>query len=187
MSTMRSLLVVVAATTVGGFAACNQTVGECWYYGEGTENAGAAVGPGGGVIIPTGPAGVDGYGDQPPEPPRDATSKPKCNSDEDSDEDSDEGSNEEPEFGKPADQYIDCRKRGLSAFACAEVCNTAGAYCLPHAVHPKKSGQAAGELRWCKNGSPTYVCNYDFTNGDSCALTVTPIINYWLCAYPGGK
>lgn len=82
---------------------------------------------------------------------------------------------------------IDCRKRGLSAFACAEVCNTAGAYCLPHAVHPKKSGQGAGELRWCKNGSPTYVYNYDFTNGDSCALTVTPIVNYWLCAYPGGK
>lgn len=93
----------------------------------------------------------------------------------------------DPAFGKPATRYIDCRKRGLSAFACAEVCNAAGAYCLPHVLHPKKSGQGAGELVWCKNGSPTYVCNYNFSNGDACAGTFTPIGTYWLCAYPGGK
>jgi hypothetical protein len=188
MSTMKSLLVLVAATTVGGFAACNQTVGECWYYGEGTENAGAAVGPGGGVIIPTGPAGVGGYGDQPPEPPRDATSKPKCNSDEDSDEGSGEGSNEEPEFGKPADQYIDCKKRGLSPDACSDVCLTAGAQCFGFALHPYKSVPDPGELIWCKNGLPSYVCQYKFSNGESCAKIKMPVLGfYWLCAYPGGK
>jgi hypothetical protein len=48
MKTMGSRLVLSAAITLGGFAACNETVGECWYYGEGTENAGA--GPGGGVM-----------------------------------------------------------------------------------------------------------------------------------------
>jgi hypothetical protein len=42
---VRSLLVLVAASTFGAFAACNETVGECWYYGEGTENAAAGVGP----------------------------------------------------------------------------------------------------------------------------------------------
>jgi hypothetical protein len=64
------------AITVGGFAACNYTEGECWYYGEGSENA--AAGPGGGVSIPTGPAGVGGYGEGPPQPPPGAP-PPVCN------------------------------------------------------------------------------------------------------------
>ena len=37
MNAMRNLLLLVAAIGFGGFAACNTTVGECWYYGEGTE------------------------------------------------------------------------------------------------------------------------------------------------------
>ncbi|NUQ72667.1 MAG: hypothetical protein HUU21_03850 [Polyangiaceae bacterium] len=180
---MRDRLTLIAAITVGGFAACNYTDGECWYYGEGTENAGAAVGPGGGVMIPTGPAGVGGYGDAPPEQPKDDTRKPKCNSDEDSDADSDE----EPEFGKPADQYIDCKKRGLSAYACSEVCLNAGTGCGPVAGHPYKKGQGLGQLIWCKNGSPTYVCDYAFPNGDACAMTYTPLFTFWLCSYAGGK
>jgi hypothetical protein len=79
MKTMGSRLMLIAAITLGGFAACNETVGECWYYGEGTENAG--VGPGGGVLIPTGPAGVGGYGEGPPKEPLDATRPPppECN------------------------------------------------------------------------------------------------------------
>jgi hypothetical protein len=184
MSEKRSLLMLIAAITFGGFAACNYTDGECWYYGEGSENAGAGVGPGGGVIVPTGPSGS--YGDAPPKEPQDGTDqpqdterKPKCNSDEDSDED--------PKFGKPADQYIDCRKRGLSAATCSEVCSEAGAYCPSGAPHPHKSEQPLGQLIWCKNGKPTYVCDYGFPNGDSCAVTRTPLGAFWLCSYPGGK
>jgi hypothetical protein len=79
----RSFLLLIAIFTVG-FAACNYTDGECWYYGEGSENAGASVGvgPGGGVIVPTGPAGVGGFGDSPPKQPQDATNPaepPVCN------------------------------------------------------------------------------------------------------------
>jgi hypothetical protein len=78
----RCFLLLIAIITVG-FAACNYTEGECWYYGEGSENAGASVGvgPGGGVIVPTGPAGVGGFGDTPPKQPQDATNSdpPICN------------------------------------------------------------------------------------------------------------
>jgi hypothetical protein len=190
MNEKRSLLMLSAAVLIGGFAACNYTDGECWYYGEGSENAGTGpgAGPGGGVIVPTGPSGS--YGDTPPKEPQDGPDqpqdtepKPKCNSDEESDEESDA----EPEFGKPANAYIDCKKRGLSAGACSLTCGEAGAYCNAVHPHPKKSGQGTGQLVWCKNGSPTYVCNYDFPNGDSCAGTYTPLGTFWICAYPGGK
>jgi hypothetical protein len=177
MNTRRSLLLLIAAVTLGGFAACNYS-SDCWYYGEGSESVGA--GPGGGVIVPTGPAGVGGYGEAPPKEPPDAGDPDlKCNSDDSSDE--------EPEFGKPANQYIDCKKRGLSSGECSLVCGEAGAHCNAIHGHPKKSGQGTGQLVWCKNGSPTYVCNYLFPNGDACAGTYTPIFTFWLCAYPGGK
>jgi hypothetical protein len=67
---------LLTAITIWLFAACNYTDGECWYYGEGTESAG--VGPGGGVIIPT---GAGGYGEAPPKQPQDATNSPPpvCN------------------------------------------------------------------------------------------------------------
>jgi hypothetical protein len=132
------------------------------------------------ALPPKGPLhhgeGVGGSGDVPPKQPQDDTAPPPgCNSDED------------PAFGKPADQYIDCSKRGLSATACAEVCAEAGAYCGSIAGHPYKRGQGTGQLIWCKNGRPTYVCDYAFPNGDHCALTITPIVNYWLCSYAGEK
>jgi hypothetical protein len=78
MSTMSARVMLFTAITVGGFAACNYTEGECWYYGEGSENAGVGVGPGGGVIVPTGPAGVGGYGEGPP-PPDSSRPPPVCN------------------------------------------------------------------------------------------------------------
>jgi len=78
MSTMSARVMLFTAITVGGFAACNYTDGECWYYGEGSENAGVGVGPGGGVIVPTGPAGVGGYGEGPP-PPDSSRPPPVCN------------------------------------------------------------------------------------------------------------
>ena len=79
MKTTIGLLLSIAAIALG-FAACNYTDGDCWYYGEGSENAG--VGPGGGVTIPTGPAGVGGYGEAPPKEPQDASDPPPpvCNS-----------------------------------------------------------------------------------------------------------
>src|SRR5688572_12504525 len=90
MKSMRSRLVLIAAISVGGFAACNETVGECWYYGEGSENTSA--GPGGGVIVPTGPAGVGGYGEAPPKEPQDDRGRPppECN----------EGEEDETELGE---------------------------------------------------------------------------------------
>lgn len=78
-SAIRGLLLLYATITVG-FTSCNYTDGECWYYGEGSENAGVGVGPGGGVFIPTGPAGAGGFGDTPPQPPQDtANQPPDCN------------------------------------------------------------------------------------------------------------
>jgi hypothetical protein len=75
MTTTRNIF-LLTAITIWLFAACNYTDGECWYYGQGTESAG--VGPGGGVIIPT---GAGGYGEAPPKQPQDATGTPPpvCN------------------------------------------------------------------------------------------------------------
>jgi hypothetical protein len=174
------ILLLGAATTLGWISACNYTVGECWPVGQGGGSGSEAIAAaGGGVILPTGPSGAGGFGDEPPEPPEgDTNSGLKCNSDEDEEE--------VEEFGKPANQYIDCRKRGLSAAACSEVCSEAGAYCPSGAPHPYKS-EPWGQLVWCKNGSPTYVCAFNFPNGDGCAVTRTFLGDYWLCSYPGGK
>lgn len=80
---MSRSLPLIAAIIFGGFAACNYSP-DCWYYGEGTENAGVGpgAGPGGGVIIPTGPAGANGFGDEPRRDSQDATDLPpaECNS-----------------------------------------------------------------------------------------------------------
>jgi hypothetical protein len=68
-----------AAIALIGITACNYTVGECWPVGEGGASA-AAVTAGGGVVIPTGPSGAGGFGNQPPK-----RQEIKCNSDEDED------------------------------------------------------------------------------------------------------
>lgn len=88
-------------------------------------------------------------------------------------------------FGKPATQYIDCRKRGLDADACSLACIEAGTGCRPHAGHPYKSGQGLGNLTWCKNGSPTYTCTYTFSSGDGCAGVFAPpsYKPFWVCLY----
>jgi hypothetical protein len=101
MNIMRSLPLLIAVITLGGFAACNYSA-DCWYYGEGSENAGAGpgAGPGGGIIIPTGPSGVGGYGDTPPDGPQEP--KLKCNDDEDEDENAEEGSPESTSSNGPS-------------------------------------------------------------------------------------
>jgi hypothetical protein len=166
VSPMRSLL-WVAGIAVLGSAACNYTVGECWVRGQGGESEGV----GSGAIVPS---GAGGLGDTPPEPGGDNGSL-ACNS------------SEEPEFGKPADQYIYCRKRGLDAAACSEVCLAAGASCVPLALHPNKGGLEPGRLSYCKNGWPTNVCAYTFANNDTCILfTAVGSSIYWRCVYNGG-
>jgi hypothetical protein len=77
MKLTRSLL-LIAGITLGGFTACNYTVGECYPRGQGSDNAGAVAGAGGSVVVP---GGVGGFGDAPPRQPQDATNPPfDCNS-----------------------------------------------------------------------------------------------------------
>jgi hypothetical protein len=158
----------IATSAAIGISACNYSEGDCYLRGE-SESAGV----GGGVIIP---GGVGGFGDTPP--PGGDTGASACNAPDEQPP--------PPEFGKPADQYIDCRKRMLDANQCSIVCLEAGTGCGPFAGHPRKSGQGLGQLTWCKNGAPTYTCTYTFANGDGCALTVTPFGSFWVCSYAGG-
>ena len=140
---------------------------ECWVNTSG--------GFGGSGTIPIGAGvGATSSGDFDTPPPNGETPNP-CVTPSD-----------EPEFGKPATQYIDCKKRGLSPFACSQECGAAGAACGSIASHPYKSGAGTGQLTWCKNGEPTFTCTYTFPNGDGCALTVTPLVSFWICSYPGG-
>ncbi|HZH99230.1 MAG TPA: hypothetical protein VEX38_09685 [Fimbriimonadaceae bacterium] len=173
MSAKRSLLVLVAATTVGGFAACNQTVGECWYYGEGTENAGASVGPGGGMIIPTGPAGVGGSGNEPPEPESPqggANSELKCNSDEEPDKEQPDEENvvsSDDNGSYEAGLKVFCLKADHGAI-CSERCMNKGVGCVPLAVHPYKTDGGIGKLYACNTLLLGFMCSYAYPNGDSC-------------------
>lgn len=81
MNAIRSIL-VSSVIALMGVSACNYTVGECWPVGEGGGSS-EAVSAGSGVIIPTGPSGAGGFGDQPPKQPQDARdSSPKCNEDD---------------------------------------------------------------------------------------------------------
>jgi hypothetical protein len=86
-----------------GISACNYTVGECWPVGQGGASS-EGVTAGGGIIIPTGPSGAGGFGDQPPKQPQDAPDPKqeiKCNSDED-EEDAEEGSPESTSGNGPS-------------------------------------------------------------------------------------
>ena len=153
MNAMRNLLLLIAAIGFGGFAACNTTVGECWYYGEGTENAAAGVGPGGGVIVPTGPAGVGGSGDTPPPEPRDATGRPppECNEDEEDDA---------TELGE-----LICLPQHWGA-VCFGACEAYGVFC-PAAVEHSVTREL-GKLYKCCNCKGDKRCHFIFENGTTC-------------------
>ena len=87
----------------------------------------------------------------------------------------------------PATDYINCRARGLDAAACSEACFSAGASCVPLALHPYKSGLEPGKLTSCKNGSPSIVCGYTFSNGDGCTLAYAfGVGRKWFCVYARG-
>ena len=161
MKTMGNRLVVIAAITLGGFAACNETVGECWYYGEGTENAGA--GPGGGVMIPTGPAGVGGYGEGPPKEPQDATDRPPPDCNEEEDDATELG---EVRCGKStwgADCMIQCAKSGVNC----------------PAGYPHTLTNELGLLIRCCSCPGDQKCVYIYNSGEKCALR--PETGVFLC------
>jgi hypothetical protein len=90
-------------------------------------------------------------------------------------------------IGMPADAYINCVAKGLSAAACAEACAAVGAACGPIAAHPERAGEGTGQLTYCKNGGPTFTCTYTFPSGDGCARILSPLGSRWLCFYKGGK
>jgi hypothetical protein len=75
MNSNRRLL-LSAAITLGGFTACNYTVGECYPRDQSSEDPG-----GGTVITPGSPSGSGDFGAAPPKQPQDATSPPPpdCN------------------------------------------------------------------------------------------------------------
>jgi hypothetical protein len=174
MNTMRSLSLLIAAITLGGFTACNYS-SECWYYGEGSENAGA--GPGGGVIIPTGPAGAGGYG----EAPRDAGAPLECNEPE---EEPDKENDDSPDGGSyEAGPKVFCLKKDHGA-VCSERCMAKGIGCVALAVHPHKTDGGIGRLYGCNTLFLGFMCSYAYPNGDSCHYTFgNPFPN--TCTYTG--
>jgi hypothetical protein len=151
MKTMRSRLLLIAAIPVGGFAACNETVGECWYYGEGSENTSA--GPGGGVIVPTGPAGVGGYGEAPPKEPQQDRDRPPpvCN----------EGEEDETELGE-----LICLPAQRGDVLCQGACEAYGVFCAALMAHPV-TGEW-GKLYKCCNCKGDKRCHYIYDNGTKC-------------------
>ncbi len=112
----------------------------------------------GGTIIT--PGGVGGFGDVPPEP-QDAADPPECN----------------------AAAEVRCASPGSNV--CVEQCEAIGAYCVHHATHPYSPTSGVGDLYWCKGGSPTWTCSYQYSNGDNC--TVIYPFGSWICRYIGGK
>jgi hypothetical protein len=97
-----------AAVILMWVTACNYTVGECWPVGQGGASSEGVTAGGGGIIIPTGPSGAGGFGDQPPKQPLDAPDPKqeiKCNSDGD-EEDAEEGSPESTSGNGPSAPQI---------------------------------------------------------------------------------
>lgn len=118
MKTIRSLVLVATIVFVAWIAACNYTVGECWPVGQGGGRDGDSVVAGGGVILPTGPTGGGGYGDEPPNGPQGGTeSTLKCNSDDEDETESPTGSPTE----SPAENKCSAGEAG-SLTVCSDGC-----------------------------------------------------------------
>lgn len=116
-------------------------------------------GAGGGPVVPT---GSGGFGDVPPQP-RGASdpTPPDCN----------------------AGAEVRCATPASNA--CVDQCEAVGAYCVHLAKHPYSPSSGIGDLYWCKGGSPTWTCSYQYSNGDNC--TVIYPLSTWLCSYTTGK
>ncbi|MFS8069218.1 MAG: hypothetical protein ACMG6S_22890 [Byssovorax sp.] len=167
-----SCLIVVSVPAMLAIGCLTVDADECWVNTSGGLGGSKPIPIGAGVGATTG-----GDHAEPPRGPLDNGGAPHnpCTA-----------PSVDPEFGKPATRYIDCKKRGLSPFDCSQECGAVGAACGSIASHPYKSGAGTGQLTWCKNGEPTFTCTYTFPNGDGCALTLTPLVSFWICSYPGG-
>jgi hypothetical protein len=69
--------------------------------------------------------------------------------------------------------------------ACVVQCEGVGAYCVHRAVHPYSPSSGVGDLYWCKGGTPTWTCSYQYSNGDNCTRIYPGPT--WLCRYIPGK
>lgn len=138
-------------------AACSRDVGECW--------APSQDGQGGAVGGPSIPQGAGGLGETPPPQPQDASNpNPECDD---------------------AEPAAEVRCAVPASDACVTQCEAIGAYCVHYAKHPYSASSGVGELYWCKGGSPTWTCSYNYANGDNCTR-IYPI-GSWLCRYVSGK
>lgn len=154
---LQTLLGCIFACVLPLESACSQDVGECW--------APSQDGQGGAVSGPSIPQGAGGLGESPPPEPQDTTNPaPGCDD------------------AAPVAE-LHCAVPGSTA--CVEQCEAIGAYCVHLAKHPYSPSSGTGELYWCKGGSPTWTCSYQYANGDNCTR-IYPFTT-WLCRYTGGK
>jgi hypothetical protein len=167
---------------------------------------------GGGVIIPTGPAGVGGYGDAPPKQPQDATDPKKeikCNADDEDTESDTENTADGSTGGDSQEALVkqwlkDPQPEGgvicITPTDCVKKCVAESKFCWAEtAVHPNKADQV-GSLYDCLDSFPkakyggSYTCLYRYPNGDACIFSYGSKIGPIhfpapppLCVYKGGK
>jgi hypothetical protein len=136
----------------------------------GSENT--SVGPGGGVIVPTGPAGVGGYGEAPPKEPQQDRDRPppECN----------EGEDDAIELGE-----VICGKSDWGV-ECMIRCGEAGVACKSQFKHPDKPEVGVGLLWKCCGCKGQQQCKYIYDNGDVCTV-YREMNDFALCVYVGGK
>ena len=85
----------------------------------------------------------------------------------------------------PADAWLNCR--GLNALDCMVKCAEAGVSCAARRPHPYKPEAGLGDLYMCKNGAPTNVCSYYYSNGDECVFFAAFGKRFPWCVYIGGR
>jgi hypothetical protein len=153
---VRLAAVVLAATTILGSIACNQTEGPC-YRREDIQPSGSG-GAGGGVLGP----GWGGYGDVPPKPQSTTDPEPVACDVADGAQ-NDDGSQE-------AGLKVFCLKADHGP-VCSDRCMAKGVGCVPFAVHPYKADGGIGKLYACNTLFLGFMCSFAYPNGDSCHYT----------------
>lgn len=167
-ATMKHLWLVPFVTVILG---CNTVDPDSCYPNP-------AGGAGGGGTMPIGAGvGASASGDYATEPPKGPL--------ENGDGDSTCSNNPCVECPTRLDTWLNCR--GLDAVQCMEKCAEAGAACAPRMKHPKKPEAGWGDLYMCKNGVPTHVCSYYYSNGDECAFFSLMSARLPWCVYIGGR
>jgi hypothetical protein len=175
-NTIRSLL-WIGVITLGGFTACNYTVGECYPRGEADGAADVGVG--------VGPSGAGGYGDMPPG--GGGTGANACNAAPDSPSGEGAPTPAPPNDGTELGTYVRCR--GLGPMDCEALCFDIGAKCAGLKTHPYGSQGGTGRLKQCQSNAMNHTCTYCYENGDYCTFlyTVFTPTGTPLCGYNGGK